>query len=181
MANASLKSDLSQTVTSAGDGADNAANAALFRISADGTWFYRGSAIQRPEMVKLFAAVLMRENGSYMLVTPYERHAVIVDDAPFVAVAMRVEGEGKARRLVFTTNIDREVALSPDHPLVVRGTAEEPRPYIVVGAGIEARIARSVYYDLAALAEAGDGRDSPFGIRSGGAFFELEPSTASRA
>jgi len=194
MANASLKSSLSNSAGVPGSGAENTDGAALFRISADGTWFYRGSAIQRPEMVKLFASVLRCEHGGYMLVTPYERHAVDVEDAPFVAVAMRVDGPGRAegasdpeegdaedasraRRLVFTTNIGRELVLSPEHPLVVRGTADAPRPYIVVESGLEARIARSVYYELAALAEAGEDRrpDSPLGITSGGVFFALEP------
>ncbi|HTI87555.1 MAG TPA: DUF1285 domain-containing protein [Alphaproteobacteria bacterium] len=179
MASASLKSDLPQSPSGAGAGAENAGNAAPFRISTDGTWFYRGSAIRRPEMVKLFASVLRREGGGYMLVTPYEGHAVVVDDAPFVAVAMRVEGQGEANRLVFTTNIGEDVALSSEHPLVVRGTADEPRPYIVLGAGIEARIARSVYYDLAVRVEVGG--DGHLGIRSSGAFFALEPLTMSRA
>jgi hypothetical protein len=179
MANASLKSDLSRPAGIPGDNTGNPDRAALFRISADGTWFYRGSAIARPEMVRLFASVLRRaDDGGYMLVTPYERHIVEVDDAPFVAVAMHVEGEGRTRRLVFTTNIGREVSLTSGNPLLVRGTADEPRPYIVVEPGIEARIARSIYYDLAALAEPGEsGRaDSPLGIRSVGAFFALEPA-----
>jgi uncharacterized protein len=179
MVNARLKSPLSQPAGAPGSGAENTDDPALFRISADGTWFYRGSAIQRPEMVKLFASALRHEHGGFMLVTPYERHTVVVDDAPFVAVAMRIEGwEEDSRRLVFTTNIGRDVVLSREHPLIVRGTADEPRPYLVVDSGIEARIARSVYYELAALVEeAGDDSrpDSPLGITSDGAFFALAP------
>ncbi|MGE5540249.1 MAG: DUF1285 domain-containing protein [Gemmatimonas sp.] len=172
MASASLNSD-PLTPSAAHD--STAAGAAPFRISADGTWFYRGSAIQRPEMVRLFATVLRREADGYMLVTPYERQAVDVDDAPFVAVAMRAEDKGVAQ-LVFTTNVEREVVLSPEHPLIVRGTVDEPRPYIVVEPGIEARIARPVYYELAALAVPRDvGGNSPLGVWSAGAFFPLEP------
>jgi hypothetical protein len=178
MVNASAKSDLSQPASVPEVGAGNVGSAVLFRISADGTWFYRGSAIQRPEMVQLFATALRRESRGFMLVTPYERHVVAVDDAPFIAVALRRENDGHAQRLIFTTNVDHEVVLSPEHPLVVRGTRDQPRPYVVVAPGIEARIARSVYYELAALAEteAGGKADSPLGVISAGAFFRLEPA-----
>src|ERR1700690_1324488 len=65
------------------------------RIARDGTWFYRGSPITRPRLVKLFASVLRREDdGSYWLVTPVERGRVSVEDAPFVAVELTSEGEG---------------------------------------------------------------------------------------
>jgi hypothetical protein len=180
MANASLKSSPIQT-DGAHENADRAAQGApLFRIAADGTWFYRGSAIQRPEMVKLFATTLCREGDGFMLVTPYERHVVAVDDAPFIAVAMRVEpmrGEhgGVAQRMIFTTNVEHEVVLSSEHPLIVRGTRNVPRPYVVVSPGLEAKIARSVYYELAVLAERrDDAAGSPMGVTSAGAFFALE-------
>src|SRR5689334_20445331 len=77
------------------------------RIARDGTWFYRGTPINRVPLVKLFASVLRREaDGSYWLVTPAERGRVIVEDAPFVAVAVDREGEGPKQRLIFRTNLD---------------------------------------------------------------------------
>jgi uncharacterized protein len=152
---------------------------ARFRIAADGTWFHDGGPILRPEMVKLFARILRREAGAdgrpaYALVTPHERHEVTVEDAPFVAVALRSEGEGRLRRVVFVTNIDVEVVAGPAHPIVVRSDSQGgPRPYLGLDGDMEALIARSVYYDLAALAEANEG---VLGVWSGGMFFPLDPA-----
>ena len=70
------------------------------RIARDGTWYYRGSAINRLPLVKLFASVLRREDdGSYWLVTPVERGQIEVEDVPFVAVELAGEGSGRDRRL----------------------------------------------------------------------------------
>jgi hypothetical protein len=150
------------------------------RIAADGTWFYRGTPIARLPLVKLFASVLRREaDGRYWLVTPAERGRVTVDDAPFVAVELTAEGQGREQNLIFRTNLDEIVTAGLEHPLRVETAADgEPRPYIVVRPGgpvpLEALIARPVFYELVELAEqveiAGERR---FGLWSGGAFFEL--------
>ena len=69
------------------------------RIMSDGTWRYRGSPIERSELVKLFASVLRREpDGSYWLVTPVERGRIEVDDVPFVAVELATQGVGRTGR-----------------------------------------------------------------------------------
>jgi uncharacterized protein len=146
------------------------------RIARDGTWFYRGSPIARPRLVKLFASVLRREDdGSYWLVTPVERGRVTVEDAPFLAVEVTSEGSGTQRRLSFRTNLDEIVAAGPDHPLRIETTASgEPAPYILVRPGLEARLNRPVFYELVEFAdnERGDG-GGPFGLWSGGMFFDL--------
>lgn len=129
-----------------------------FRIGSDGTWFYHGSPITRKPLVALFASYLSREgDGSYWLTTALERWPVIVDDAPFTAVAVRREGEGEAQRLIFRTNLDEEVVAGPAHPLRVRPdpmglewNSGHPRPYIVLSDRLEALILRPVYYDLVA-------------------------------
>src|SRR5258708_4724358 len=65
-------------------------------ISRDGTWWYQGSPIGRMALVKLFASVLRRaEDGTYQLVTPVERGRITVEDAPFIAVELTVDGEGR--------------------------------------------------------------------------------------
>ena len=146
------------------------------RIARDGTWFYRGSPIARPRLVKLFASVLRREDdGSYWLVTPVERGRVAVDDAPFLAVELTSEGEGPRRRLSFRTNLDEIVAAGPEHPLRVDTAANgEPAPYILVRPGLEARLNRPVFYELVDLADAERGENrGPFGLWSGGMFFDL--------
>ena len=146
------------------------------RIARDGTWFYRGSPINRLPLVKLFASVLRREiDGSFWLVTPVERGRVTVEDAPFIAVAVERDGEGRDQRLIFRTNLDEFVTAGPDHELRVE-TAEDgtPSPYIVVRHGLEARLSRPVFYELVDLGDeelvAGESR---FGVWSGGMFFRL--------
>src|SRR6184192_501809 len=101
------------------------------RIARDGTWYYRGSPINRIPLVKLFASVLRREaDGSYWLVTPAERGRVIVEDVPFVAVVVEVQGTGRAQQLIFRTNLDDIVTAGPDHPLRVETAADgTPAPY----------------------------------------------------
>ena len=42
------------------------------RIARDGTWFYLGTPIGRPELVKLFSSILKKEEDKYFLVTPVE-------------------------------------------------------------------------------------------------------------
>lgn len=147
------------------------------RIGRDGTWFYHGSPIGRKPLIKLFASVLKRdEAGDYWLETPVERARIRVDDAPFVAVAMNVEGNGRDQRLSFRTNLDDEVTAGAAHPIRVSldASTAEPSPYVGVRSGLEALISRAVFYDLVALAEE-DPRSYMLGVWSGGMFFPLGP------
>jgi hypothetical protein len=126
-----------------------------FVIKRCGTWFYRGSAIQRKELVCLFASVLKRgDDGSYWLETPAERGRIEVEDVPFVAVELDWGGDGRDQSLSFRTNVDQVVTAGPEHPIRVAHDLLtcEPTPYILVRPGIEARINRAVYYELVALA-----------------------------
>jgi len=139
------------------------------RIARDGTWYHDGAPILRPAMVRLFAGLLRREpDGRHVLVTPVEKLDIAVEDAPFVAIEVKSEGEGSARRLAFRLNTDEPVVAGPDHALRVVGD----RPYLTVRAGLEASLARPVYYELAeiALQEGGN----PPGLWSDGVFFPLE-------
>jgi uncharacterized protein len=146
------------------------------RITRDGTWFYRESPIGRLPLVKLFASVLRREaDGSYWLVTPAERGRIEVEDVPFLAVELTVAGEGRDRRLIFRTNLDDIVTAGPDNRLHVETSASgEPAPYILVRGALEARLVRSVFYELVDLgAEEGIAGANEFGVWSNGAFFSL--------
>ena len=146
------------------------------RIARDGTWSYRGSPIGRPALVKLFASVLRREpDGCYWLVTPAERGRIEVEDVPFLAVALTATGDGREQQLIFRTNLDDIVTAGPDHPLRVETAASgEAAPYILVRDGLEARIARPVFYDLVELGmEELVGDAIQFGVWSGGSFFQL--------
>ena len=145
------------------------------RIARDGTWFHEGSPIGRPAMVRLFSTILRREpDGGYVLVTPAEKLSIAVEDAPFVAVELKTEGQGRNRELAFRLNTDELVVAGPDHPLRFAGMANGPHPYLLVRKGLEALVARSVYYELANLAL--DENAAPLGLWSKGAFFALEPS-----
>lgn len=140
------------------------------RIARDGTWFHQGAPIRRPAMVRLFASVLRREpDGRHVLVTPAEKLDIAVDDAAFVAVELKSDGAGPARRLAFRLNTDDLIVAGTDHPLRLRGEAQQP--YLAVRGGLEALIARPVYYELADLALA-EGADPP-GLWSDGIFFPL--------
>ena len=142
------------------------------RIATDGRWFYRDSEIRRPEMVRLFSTILRRDGGEHFLVTPAERLAIEVEDAPFVAIEVEARGTGAAQCLVFLTNVDDLVAADSEHPIVLRGPAPLTRPYVLVRDSLDALISRSVYYQLVDLAISGP--DGLAGVWSGGAFFELE-------
>ena len=142
------------------------------RIARDGTWYHEGSPIGRPEMVRLFSTILRREpGGGFVLVTPVEKLDILVEDAPFVAVELKSEGEGRARRLAFRLNTGDAVIAGPEHRL--RFDAG-PQPYVEVRDGLDALVARPVYYELAELALAE--RQEPPGLWSDGAFFPLEPA-----
>jgi hypothetical protein len=146
------------------------------RIARDGTWYYRGSPINRMPLVKLFASALRRENdGSYWLATPAERGRVTVEDVPFIAVAVDREGEGRNQHLIFRTNLDEIVTAGPDHPLRVATAIDgTPSPYVLVRPGLEARLSRAVFYEVVDLGEEAPGADETrFGVWSDGMFFDL--------
>ena len=146
------------------------------RIAHDGTWFYRGSPIGRSALVKLFASVLRRGvDGRYWLVTPAERGLIEVEDAPFLAVELSVASTGDHQLLIFRTNLDEFVTAGPDNPLRLETAASgEPAPYILVRPGLEARIARPVFYELVELGcEEQVGDTTQFGVWSKGKFFPL--------
>ncbi|MCE4222807.1 DUF1285 domain-containing protein [Methylobacterium sp. C25] len=149
------------------------------RIAADGTWFHEGSPIRRPALVKLFSTILRREpDGSTVLVTPVERMTITVDDAPFVAVEMAVEGEAEARRIGFRTNVDDLVPLDDSHPLrFERDGSGGLKPYVKVRGDLWALLTRALTHELMQLVEERRIDGKPwFGLAAGGAFHAIMPS-----
>jgi len=144
------------------------------RIAADGLWFYMNSPIGRLPLVKLFSSILrLDDDEKYYLITPVEKCGITVDDAPFFAVRMRVEGEGKAQVIYFETQVEEEVAAGPEHPLRF---ADEPgtgglKPYIIVRRNLEALVSRALFYDLVAL---GVVEGDWFGVWSSGQFYPMK-------
>ncbi len=146
------------------------------RIARDGTWYHQGSPIGRKELVRLFSTILRRDPDGYVLVTPAEKMRIVVEDVPFLAVLMDVRGSGRHQSLVFTTNVGDETVAGPDNPIRVETDpiSQEPAPYVHVRKGLEARIARAVFYQLADLAVPGEGAHrGMLGVWSGGAFYPL--------
>jgi hypothetical protein len=149
------------------------------RIAADGTWFYLKTPIGRLPLVKLFASVLKREGDKYFLVTPVEKCGITVDDAPFLAVELRVDKPGRNQTLHFRTNVDDWVACDREHAL--RFEPEEGtgglKPYLHVRRELWARVKRALFYDLVDL---GEERDVDgvrmFGVVSAGQFFAMAPA-----
>ena len=141
------------------------------KIARNGAWFYQGSVIARPALVKLFASILRKDEDRYVLVTPVEMVSVEVEDAPFIAGEMWTE-QGEAEPvLVLRTNVDDEVRVGLDHPLRFEvGPAGGLKPYVLVRGGLWALVSRSL---ALALVERGVSRDGMFGIESGGAFFPM--------
>ena len=146
------------------------------RIAADGTWFYMKTPIGRPALVKLFASALKREGDKYFLVTPVEKCGILVDDAPFLAVELKVEQGGAGQVLNFRTNVDDWVACGPAHALRFEpetGTGGL-KPYLHVRRDLWAKVSRALFFDLVALGEEReiDGR-MMFGVTSTGVFFPM--------
>src|ERR1700729_4561119 len=71
------------------------------RIAGDGTWFYMGTPIGRPALVRLFSTILKREDGKHFLVTPVGKVGIRVDVVPFLGGEMRKEGGSSAMPLSF--------------------------------------------------------------------------------
>ncbi|WP_370599765.1 DUF1285 domain-containing protein [Pseudomonas nitroreducens] len=148
------------------------------RIARDGTWYYLGTPIGRKPMVRLFSTIIRRDGDDYFLVTPVEKCGITVDDAPFVAISLVVEGEGEQQVLRFTTNVEDEVVADAAHPIRVEldPQTQEPSPYVLVRVNLEALIHRNVFYQLVELAVSREieGREW-LGVWSSGEFFPIAP------
>ena len=120
------------------------------RIKKSGEWYYQGSAIKRQALVKLFAKVLHREGEDFFLSTPTEKFKIQVDDAPFIAITLDQHHINSKQYLYFTTNTDEEIIASRQHPIFVNypHPNAEPSPYIQIRQGLNARLNRSVFYQL---------------------------------
>lgn len=150
------------------------------RIAADGTWFYLGTPIGRPALVRLFASVLKREDGQYFLVTPVEKVGIRVEDAPFVAVELLTEGED-AGVLRFRTNVDDMVTCDAEHTLRFEPEAGTGglKPYLHVRRDLWAKVTRALFYDLVARGEEREVDGVPmFGVASGDQFFPMAKADA---
>ena len=147
------------------------------RIDRTGAWYYNGTPINRKEMVCLFASTLQRaDDGSYWLVTPTEMGCIEVEDCPFIITEMFTSGESEDMSISFCTNVDKLVTVSEDSPILMKPSpiTGDMTPYVVLPGNIEARLERSVYYELVEHGVEMDLDDEQiFGVWSSGSFFPL--------
>jgi uncharacterized protein len=151
------------------------------RIAADGTWFYQGTPIGRHALVKLFASILKREGEKYFLVTAVEKCGIVVDDAPFTAVEMRIEDRATVRRLCFRTNVGDWITCGADHPLRFEPEAATGglKPYVHVRRDLWAKVARTLFYDLVDLGETREIAGTLiFGVASASQFYAMAPASS---
>jgi len=142
----------------------------FMRIAADGQWFHKGDPIRREAMVRAFAGLLTRDDqGHHWLVTPFEKSAIEVEDAAFVAVDVARRNDGLAFRL----NTDELIIAGPENILRAAGDMHTPALYLHVRRGCDARLNRSTYQQLAdiALNESDD-----WTVKSMGETFSLLPA-----
>ena len=147
------------------------------KIMRNGKWFYMGTEIKRPAMVKLFSGILRLDSDNcYYLVTPVEKVRISVEDAPFIATSLISEKKDNINHLYFITNVNEKILLTKNNPLEIKidNITEEPSPYIFVRKNLKALISRSVFYELIELASKKniDGKDCLV-IDSAGEVFKL--------
>jgi hypothetical protein len=150
------------------------------RIARDGTWFYDGTPIGRPALVRLFASVLRKEGDKHVLVTPVEKVGIVVEDAPFLAVELSITTDERGQTLHLRTNVDDWVRVDDEHPLRFEpGDADGLKPYVRVRDDLWALVKRALFYDLVDRGEARriDGVDM-FGVASDGIFFPMAAADA---
>jgi hypothetical protein len=139
------------------------------RISADGTWYHEGGKIERESIVRLFAAILRREeDGEYYLVTPGEKWRIEVELHPLIVTDVEKSADGV---LQLTLNTGKRLAVDAGHPLFL-----EPALDNIAGVkldyGLSAVFNRPAWYRLVGLAEEREGKTI---VRSGELSFAIEP------
>tara|TARA_B100000401_G_scaffold391976_1_gene299010 strand:+ start:127 stop:663 length:537 start_codon:yes stop_codon:yes gene_type:complete len=140
-------------------------------VLPDGTWNYMGTPILRRRLIHLFASVLRKEGDDYFLVTPLEKCRIRVLDVPFQIILMNVIGEGASQSLEITTDMGETVVVDSEHPLRMVHRNDESIPYVMIRAGMEGRMNRNVYYQLAGLLT---DREGELGVWSRNHFYEVE-------
>ena len=145
-------------------------------IRKDGVWFHEGTPIGREALVRLFSTVLRKDPDGFHLVTPVEKMKITVEDAPFIAT--RVDRVGDALR--FLTNVGDEVEAGPENYIRVEiGVDGQPRPYVHIRRGLEALVARPVFYELVEMAQERQTPGGPtLGVASNGAWYPVGPAHA---
>ena len=130
-------------------------------IDSNGKWFHQGIEIKRKSLVKLFASVLTKlDDDCYWLITPAERGKITVQDAPFYVNNIEIKKNAPNQKIILKTSLDEEITLGKKHLIRIEYDTQNPnkgpRPYVNIRGRLDALIARSVYYQLADIAQQKD-------------------------
>lgn len=123
------------------------------RIDANGVWFHEGEPILRDKLVRLFASILWCEHGQHFLVTPAEKLAITVEDAPYVMQQMEHVDDA----WVAITNTHEQVIIGESHPVELRQYQGQWVPYVNIRYDLWGRVNRSIYFQWVSDAMDDDG------------------------
>ncbi|MEY8249013.1 MAG: DUF1285 domain-containing protein [Bermanella sp.] len=137
-------------------------------IKKDGTWLHEGDAIKREKLVRTFSTILKKEGEDYYLLTPVEKWRIQVEDLPFLVVLANIRGTGADQAITLMTNVGDEITLGNAHCLQL---GKNSQPYVEIRHGLNARLNRNVYYQLAELAQ--ESQNGQFVFHSGGACHQI--------
>lgn len=119
------------------------------RIDAAGHWFHEGRPFRRPALMRLLSTLLRKDGDVYYLVTPQEKLAITVEDAPFVIVDADILDVDGRPCISMLTQCGDQFLLDAQHPLwVCQLDNGEPRPYVHVRGRLDALVSRAVFYRL---------------------------------
>ena len=117
-------------------------------IRADGTWWHEGTAIKRPELVKLFASSLRRESdGHYYLITPVEKVRIRVALHPLIVIDAEPLQGSNPEILILTLNTGGQIPLDANHSLAVEPAAGGAA-FLSLDRGLTALFSRPAWYRL---------------------------------
>lgn len=145
-------------------------------INRQGEWFHEGTRFEREALAKLFGSILRKDGDDYFVLTPVEKWRIRVEDAPFLITQLDLINPGPEQKLELQTSLGDRVCVDADHPLwlITDPATAEPSPYVRVRDRLDGLLARSVFYQLVALAaERNVAGKTQLGIYSSGHFFTL--------
>ncbi len=135
-------------------------------IDREGRWIHEGGEIKRPAMVKLFASILVYEEGDYFLITPVEKWRIQVEIAPLFVIAAERETRDGCQAIKLTTRTGDVVIVDSQHPLSMQSfpSCDEPLPLVLIRRNLQALLSRNVFYEIVEwAAEMADGADKKEG------------------
>ncbi|BBN83080.1 hypothetical protein PA25_30650 [Pseudoalteromonas sp. A25] len=115
-------------------------------IDEQGRWFHQGGEIKRLGLLRLFASVLSCEQQRHWLTTPVERCEVQVADVAFMICSWYHHSLDKSTVIVVEDNLGRKWPICERFSVQLKCFQGQLLPYVNVGNGLQARVARNVYY-----------------------------------